>query len=235
MTAGRPAGLRYYDDYTGLRAPGEQARQAAYAEIFNNRNAEFFGGGAQTLLARYDRDWRSPRFHCEHSRISELQEESPNMIKDAAYQLHRPRRRQWGCLHQHYTARRRSLHCTTAVTTLHDAALRRAARTSTGPIRGGGRLRHQLVWRGFIHPLHRGPTRLHEYVGVHVVGLNLAVDRMHAWVQWWNNSSAHSNAEHNLWLPIRARLVPTRRTSRVNMDKMDKVTGMRQHVGTATR
>ena len=37
----------------------------------------------------------------------------------------------------HYTARRRSLHCTTAVTTLHDAALRGAARTSTGPIRGG--------------------------------------------------------------------------------------------------
>ena len=132
----------------------------------------------------------------------------------------------------HYTARRRSLHCTTAVTTLHDAALRGAARTSTGPIRGGGRLRHQLVWRGFIHPLHRGPTRLHEYVGVHVVGLNLAVDRMHAWVQWWNNSSAHSNAEHYLWLPIRARLVPTRRTSRVNMDKMDKVRGeaaARQH------
>ena len=75
MTAGRPAGLRYYDDYTGLRAPGEQARLAAYAEFFNNMNAEFFGGGAQTLLARYDRDWRSPRFHCEHSRISELQEE----------------------------------------------------------------------------------------------------------------------------------------------------------------
>ena len=125
----------------------------------------------------------------------------------------------------HYTARRRSLPYTTRYCAEQPGRRR-------GLYLGGGRLRHQLVWRGFIHPLHRGPTRLHEYVGVHVVGLNLAVDRMHAWVQWWNNSSAHSNAEHNLWLPIRARLVPTQRTSRDNMDKMDKVRGeaaARQH------
>ena len=142
------------------------------------------------------------------------------MIKDAAYQLHRPRRRQWGCLHQqvhyddvgHYTARRGTARCSLDVDEAYT---------------WGCRLRHQLVWRGFIHPLHRGPTRLHEYVGVHVVGLNLAVDRMHAWVQWWNNSSAHSNAEHYLWLPIRARLVPTRRASRDNMDNMDKMDKVR--------
>ena len=206
MTAGRPAGLRYYDDYTGLRAPGEQARLAAYAEFFNNMNAEFFGGGAQTLLARYDRDWRSPRFHCEHSTVTTLHDGG------------------------HYTARRRSLPCTT-----------RHCAEQPGRRRGlyvRGSTTTPTRMEGFHSSSSPSPTRLHEYVGVHVVGLNLAVDRMHAWVQWWNNSSAHSNAEHYLWLPIRARLVPTRRTSRVNMDnmdKMDKVTGMRQHVGTATR